>query len=168
MKPRSIADWPTIERLFRETYDTIELEVGLDFLTQMSQQSMESGVSFLQCFNIQQAKCDFLLPEQEAIKLAIRGLEHRQLLKHHEEHFTSMGDLINKVGSYKLILNEMDEKANASKGTYVPGRNRTVGTLSLQSPTFDPYYQRQEETEAAQEYDDVGAVEQLGNHWLTN
>ncbi|KAL6199836.1 hypothetical protein ACLB2K_029618 [Fragaria x ananassa] len=65
----------------------------------------------------------------------------------------------------------MDEKTNASKGTYVPGRNRTVGALNLQSPSFDPYYQRQEEAEAAQEYDDVGAVELTGKplaHKLKN
>ncbi|KAL6134752.1 hypothetical protein ACLB2K_066980 [Fragaria x ananassa] len=36
----------------------------------------------------------------------------------------------------------------------VPGRNRIIGALSLQSPTFDHYYKRQEETVAAQEYDD--------------
>ena len=77
LKPGSIADWPTMERLFRETYGTIELEVDLESLTQMSQQSMESRASFLQRFKIQQAKCDFLLPEQEAIKLVVRGLEHR-------------------------------------------------------------------------------------------
>ena len=40
LKPGSIADWPTMERLFRETYGTIEPEVGLDSLTQMKQQSM--------------------------------------------------------------------------------------------------------------------------------
>ncbi|KAL6203512.1 hypothetical protein ACLB2K_027212 [Fragaria x ananassa] len=77
LKLGSIADWPTMQRLFRETYDTIEPEVGLDSFTQMSQQCMKYGVSFLQCFKIQQAKCDYMLPEQEAIKLAIRGLEHR-------------------------------------------------------------------------------------------
>ena len=63
--------------------------------------------------------------------MAIRGLEHRQRLKHHGERFSSMGDLINKVGSYELILNELDDKANASKGTYVPGKNRIVGALSM-------------------------------------
>ncbi|KAL6174599.1 hypothetical protein ACLB2K_051245 [Fragaria x ananassa] len=87
---------------------------------------------------IQQAKCDYLLPEQEAIKLVIRGLEHRQRLKHHGERFSSMGDLINKVGSYELILNELDDKANASKGTYVPAKNRIVGALSMLTPTHDP------------------------------
>ncbi|KAL6199345.1 hypothetical protein ACLB2K_029129 [Fragaria x ananassa] len=133
LKPGSIADWPTMETLLRETYDTIKLE--------------------------------------EAIKLVIRGLEYRQQLKHHRERFTSMGDLINKIGSYELILNEMDEKANASKGTYVPRRNRTVRALNLQSPMYDPYYQRQEETKATQEYDDVGAVELTGKplaHKLKN
>ena len=55
-----------------------------------------------------------------------------------------MGDLINKVGSYELILNELDNKANASKGTYVPGKNRMVGALSMQTSAHDPYYQRPE------------------------
>nr|XP_011457309.1 PREDICTED: uncharacterized protein LOC105349391 [Fragaria vesca subsp. vesca] len=133
LKPRSIADWPTMEKLFRETYGTIEPE--------------------------------------EAIKLAIRGLEHRQRLKHHGERFTSMGDLINKVGSYELILKELDDKTNASKGTYIPGKNRTVGALNLQAPTYDPYYQRSEEAHTDQDLEDVGVVELTGNplaHKLKN
>ena len=73
-----------------------------------------------------------------------------------------MGDLIKEVGNYELILNDMDEKANASKGTYVPGRNMTVGALNLQSSNFDPYYQRQEETEATQDYEDISAVKMTG------
>ena len=82
-----------------------------------------------------------------------------------------MVDLINKVGSYELILNEMDEKANASKGTYMSGRYRMVGALNLQTLTFDPYYRRQEETKVAPDYDDVGAVELTGKplvHKLKN
>ena len=37
-----------------------------------------------------------------------------------------MGNLINKVGSYELILNELDDKTNASNGTYIPGKNRII------------------------------------------
>lgn len=48
-----------------------------------------------------------------------------------------MADLMNKVGSYQLLLNELDDKANASRGTYVPGRYRNIGVVYT---PVDPFY----------------------------
>lgn len=50
-------------------------------------------------------------------------------------------------------------------------KNRTMGALSLQFPTYDPYYQRLEETHMDQDHEDVGAVELTGKplaHMLKN
>lgn len=66
-----------------------------------------------------------------------------------------MGDLIKKVGNYEMILNEMDEKENASKRTYMLGKNMTVGELTIKPPTYDSYYQRPEETHTEQDHENI-------------
>ncbi|XP_062014461.1 uncharacterized protein LOC133730992 [Rosa rugosa] len=52
LQPGSITDWPVMEKLFRETFRTIEPEVDLASLTQMAQQPTESAVAYLQRFQI--------------------------------------------------------------------------------------------------------------------
>ncbi|XP_040367367.1 uncharacterized protein LOC121050646 [Rosa chinensis] len=56
LRPGTVADWPAMEKLFRETFGAIEPEVDLASLTQMSQQPTESAVAYLQRFQIQKAK----------------------------------------------------------------------------------------------------------------
>lgn len=51
--------------------------------------------------------------------------------------FASMADLMNKVGSYQLLLKEFDDKTNASRGTSVPGRHMSVGVVYTPE---DPFY----------------------------
>ena len=66
-----------MEKLFRETFGTIEPEVDLASLTQMAQQPTESAVAYLQLFQIKKGKLNMVLPERELVKLAIKGLEPR-------------------------------------------------------------------------------------------
>ncbi|XP_062006010.1 uncharacterized protein LOC133723211 [Rosa rugosa] len=121
LKSGSITDWPAMQKLFRETFRDIDLAC----LTQMSQQPTKSIVAYLQRFHIQKAKLNMVLPKKELVKLAIKGLEPRQHKKQHGTMFDSMGELITKVARFEHLLRETDARKNASKGTYVQGKNRT-------------------------------------------
>ncbi|KAL6192123.1 hypothetical protein ACLB2K_038510 [Fragaria x ananassa] len=66
--------------------------------------------------------------------------------QHHDGQFVSMADLMNKVGSYQIVLNDMDERQNTSSSTYTPrtlkprygpNRHRIVGAIYSH---VDPYY----------------------------
>ncbi|MDD0148629.1 hypothetical protein PSY31_23365, partial [Shigella flexneri] len=72
--------------------------------------------------------------------MAVKGLEPRQRKKQHGILIQSMGELITEVGSFEHLLRETDARKNASRGTYVPGKHRTVAALSYQPATYDPYY----------------------------
>ncbi|KAL6223523.1 hypothetical protein ACLB2K_006908 [Fragaria x ananassa] len=83
---------------------------------------MESLVEYLKRFKIQQAKYKPPISDKDAIRIAIKGLEQRQGTKHHDMHFSTMADLMNKVGSYQILLNEFDETTNSSRTnvSYIP------------------------------------------------
>ncbi|XP_061998980.1 uncharacterized protein LOC133716291 [Rosa rugosa] len=83
LQPGSVASWPGMEKLFKETFGTIEPEVDLASLTQIAQQPTESTVTHLQRFQIQKGKLNVILPEKKLVKLAIKGLEPRQRKKQH-------------------------------------------------------------------------------------
>ncbi|KAL6208348.1 hypothetical protein ACLB2K_019299 [Fragaria x ananassa] len=119
--PGSIPDWATMERMFRTIFGTVKLVVDLSSLPSMYQQPTESPVELLKRFKVQHAKCRSLVLEEDVVRITIKGLEPRQRLKHYDGQFASMADLMNKVGSYRIVLNDMDERQNVSKGTYVPG-----------------------------------------------
>jgi hypothetical protein len=72
-----------------------------------------------------------------------------------------MADLMNKVGSYQLLLNELDDKANASRGTYVPGRHRNVNAIYA---PVDPFYSHPRNPYPEEETDseDIAALELTG------
>ncbi|KAL6185856.1 hypothetical protein ACLB2K_041979 [Fragaria x ananassa] len=118
--PGSIPDWATMERMFRTTFGIVEPEVDLFSLTSLYQQPTESPVEFLKRFKVQHAKCRSPISEEDVIRIAITGLEPRQRLKHQDRQFSSMTDLMNKVGSYQIVLNDMDERQNTSSSTYTP------------------------------------------------
>lgn len=77
--------------------------------------------------------------------------------------FVIMADLMNKVGSYQLLLNELDDKANVSRRTYVHGKHRNVGAVyTIIYPVYSyPRYPYQEE-EAKVE--DIAALELAGRN----
>ncbi|KAK9951609.1 hypothetical protein M0R45_007047 [Rubus argutus] len=161
LAPRSVPDWATMEAMFRTTFGVVEPEVDLSSLTSMYQQPAESSVEFLKRFKIQQAKCKSPIIEADAIAIGVKGLEHRQQTKHHDMRFASMADLMIKVGSYQLLLNELDDEANASKGTYAPGRHRNVNAIYA---PVDPFYShprtlfQEDETDG----EDIAALELTG------
>ncbi|KAL6209266.1 hypothetical protein ACLB2K_020208 [Fragaria x ananassa] len=145
----------------------IEPEVDLSSLTSMYQQPMESPVEFLKRFKVQHAKCRSPISEEDVVHIAIKGLEPRQQLKHHVGQFSSMADLMNKVGSYQIVLNDMDERQNACSGTYVPGtlkpryvpnRHKTVGAIYSH---VDPYYPASVARRYNMDYDDEEEVATL-------
>ena len=53
-----------MEKLFKETFGTIEPEVDLASLTQMAQQPTESAVMYLQRFQIQKGKLNVILQKK--------------------------------------------------------------------------------------------------------
>ncbi|XP_024200122.1 uncharacterized protein LOC112203378 [Rosa chinensis] len=170
LQPGSVASWPAMEKLFKETFGTIEPEVDLASLTQMAQQPTESAVMYLQRFQIQKGKLNVILSEKELVKLAIKGLEPRQRKKQHGSMFNSMGELITEVGSFEHLLREMDAMKNASKGTYIPGKHPIVAALSHQSSSFDPYYKSEESSTAEadeSEEDEIAALELTGKKAAT-
>ncbi|KAL6191631.1 hypothetical protein ACLB2K_038021 [Fragaria x ananassa] len=78
-----------------------------------------------------------------------------------------MADLMNKVGSYQIVLKDMDERQNASSGTYTPrmlkprfgpNRHRTVGAIYLH---VDPYYPVSVAHRYNMDYDDEEEVAAL-------
>ncbi|KAL6125928.1 hypothetical protein ACLB2K_073979 [Fragaria x ananassa] len=68
----------------RTTFGTVEPEVDLSSLTSMYQQPTESLVEFLKSFMVQHAKCRSPVSEEDVVRIAIKGLEPRQRLKHHD------------------------------------------------------------------------------------
>ncbi|KAL6214012.1 hypothetical protein ACLB2K_013450 [Fragaria x ananassa] len=74
--PRSIPDWATMERMFRTTFGTVEQEVDFSSLT---------SIEFLKRFKVQHAKCRSPVSEEDVVRIAIKGLEPRQRLKHHDK-----------------------------------------------------------------------------------
>lgn len=74
-----------------------------------------------------------------------------------------MANLMNKVGNYQLLLNELKDKENASRGTYMPGRHKTVGAIyTLVDPCYThqhPIYQ--EENPCSEE---ITALELIGRN----
>lgn len=119
LAPGSVLDRAIMEMMFKTTFDVVEPEVDFSSLISIYQQPAKTSVEFLMRFKIQQAKCKSPITEVDTIAIAIKGLEYRQQTKHHDIWFASMANLMNKVGGYQLLLNELDDKANASRGTYV-------------------------------------------------
>ncbi|KAL6181779.1 hypothetical protein ACLB2K_048428 [Fragaria x ananassa] len=97
--PGSIPNWATMERMFRTTFGTVEPEVDLSSLTSMYQKPTESPVEFLKRFKVQNAECSSTVLEEDVVRIAIKGFEPRQRLKHHDRQFACMANLMNKVGS---------------------------------------------------------------------
>ncbi|XP_040362781.1 uncharacterized protein LOC112166133 [Rosa chinensis] len=132
----------------------------------MAQQPTESAMAYLQRFQIQKAKLNVILPEKQLVKLAVKGLEPRQRKKQHGSMIQSMGELITEVGSFEHLLRETDTRKNASRGTYVPGKHRTVAALSYQPATYDPYYHHNNEEvvqdDDEEEKNDIAAYELTG------
>ncbi|KAL6175169.1 hypothetical protein ACLB2K_051812 [Fragaria x ananassa] len=78
-----------------------------------------------------------------------------------------MADLINKVGRYQIVVNDMDERHNASSGTYThgtlkprygPNRHRIVGAIYSH---VDPYYLASVAHRYNMDYDDKEEVDAL-------
>ncbi|KAL6129036.1 hypothetical protein ACLB2K_072389 [Fragaria x ananassa] len=78
-----------------------------------------------------------------------------------------MADLMNKVGSYQIVLNDMDERQNASSSTYMPGTlkprygpNRIRTGVAIYS-LVDPYYHASVAHRYSMAYDDEEEVATL-------
>ncbi|XP_062014510.1 uncharacterized protein LOC133731058 [Rosa rugosa] len=136
-----VANWPAIEKLFRETFGAIEPEFDLASLTQMSQQPTDSTIAYLQRFQIQKAKLNMVLPERELAKLAIKGLESRQRKKQHGSMIQSMGELITE--------DDDEEEENDVSAFELTGRKKlalkqlkkTKEPVKLKSVAFTPKLQ---------------------------
>ncbi|KAL6225626.1 hypothetical protein ACLB2K_004475 [Fragaria x ananassa] len=165
--PGSIPDWATIERMFRMTFGTVKPKFDLSSFTSTYQQPTESPVEFLKRFKVQHAKCRSPVSEEDVVRIAIKGLEPRQRLKHHDGQFANMAYLMNKVGSYQIVLNDMDERQNTSSGTYTPrtlkprfgpNQHRTVGAIYSH---VDQYYPVLVAHQYSMDYDDEKEVAAL-------
>lgn len=118
LAPRFVPDWAT-RRQYSELLlvSYVESDVDLSSLTSMYQQPTEISVDFLKRFKIQHAKCKSPIIEADNIAIAIKVLEHMQRTKHHNMRFASMANLMNNIGNFLLLLNKLDDKVNASRGT---------------------------------------------------
>ncbi|KAL6133620.1 hypothetical protein ACLB2K_065854 [Fragaria x ananassa] len=130
-------------------------------------QLTKSLVEFLKWFKVQHAKCRSAISEEVVVQIAIKGLEPRQRLKYHDGQFASMANLMDKVRSYQIVLNDMNERKNASSDTYTlgtlkpryrPNRHRTVGAIYSH---VDPYYPTSVAHRYNMDYDDEEEVAAL-------
>ncbi|GMP42059.1 hypothetical protein CsSME_00011926 [Camellia sinensis var. sinensis] len=131
LTPGSIQNWQQMEEAFHAQFFQSEPEVSMADLARLSQRPEEKATQFIARFKRARNKCRVILPEPEFVRLAQNGLEFRLRKKFDSTEFRDLVKLTYKVSRYEALLEEEQDRNNASYKTYYRDPNYEIDTAEI-------------------------------------
>ena len=129
--PSSLQTWQQMEEAFYTQFFQTEQEVSMADLARLSQRPDEKAVQFIARFKRARNKCRVILPEPEFVELAQNGLEFRLRKKFDSTEFRDLVELTYKVSRYEALLEEDEDRSNASYKTYYRDPNYEIDAAEI-------------------------------------
>ena len=120
-----------MEEAFHAQFFQSEAEVSMAALARLSQMPEEKATQFIARFKRARNKCRIILPEPEFIRLTQNGLEFRLRKKFDSTEFRDLVELTYKVSRYEALLEEEQDRNNASYKTYYKDPNCEIDAAEI-------------------------------------
>ena len=120
-----------MEEAFHAQFFQSEPEVSMADLARLSQRLEEKATQFIARFKRARNKCRVILPESEFVRLAQNGLEFRLRKKFDSTEFRDLVELTYKVSRYEALLEEEQDRNNASYKTYYRDPNYKIDAAEI-------------------------------------
>ena len=131
LTPGSIQTWQQMEEALHAQFFQSEPEVSIADLARLSQRPEEKATQFIARFKRARNKCRVILPESEFVRLAQNGLEFRLRKKFDSTEFRDLMELTYKVSRYEALLEEEQDRNNASYKIYYKDPNYEIDAAEI-------------------------------------
>ena len=141
LTPGSIQTWQQMEEAFHAQFFQTEPEVSTANLARLSQRPDEKATQFVARFKRARNKCRIILLEPEFVRMAQNGLEFRLRKKFDSTEFRDLVELTYKVSRYEALLEEEQDRSNASYKTYYRDPNYEIDAAEIVGKEERPSYE---------------------------